>query len=168
MRLAKTSIFGCRLLFVSAVLLLTSATIYTQTPSAFSGRWVWKQVARKNKPQTQFTLVIDRKGDVVSGIYSVDEFINGKWQGEDGNQTPFLGRVKGSTIELEFDPSATVAGYEQNVKYAAPADGRQPSTAILTLNGPTLTWRLVKAPGIDGVATRLTLTRERSRGKSKR
>jgi hypothetical protein len=161
MQPAKTRTLGYRLLFVTAILLLTSAPMYPQTPSAVSGRWVWKQIARKNKPQTQFTLVINRKGDVVRGVYNVDEFINGKWQGEDGNQTPFLGRVKGSTIEIEFDPSATVAGYEQNVTYAAPTDDRKPSTAILTLNGPTLTWRLVRSPGIEGVPAKLTLKRER-------
>jgi hypothetical protein len=157
----KTRNLGYRFFFVTAILLLTLATIYPQTPSAVSGRWVWKQIARKNKPQTQFTLVINRKGDVVRGVYNVDEFINGKWQGEDGNQTPFLGRVKGSTIEIEFDPSATVAGYEENVTYAVPTDGRKPSTAILELNGPTLTWRLVTLPGIEGVPASLTLKRER-------
>jgi hypothetical protein len=155
----------CRLFFVSAILLVSSATTYPQTASAVSGRWIWKQVARKNKPQTQFTIVINRKGDVVSGTYSVDEFINGKWQGEDGNQTPFLGRVKGSTVEIEFDPSATVAGYEQNVTYSPPTDGRKPSTAVITLNGPTLQWRLVTGPGIDGLPAKLVLKREHSKPK---
>ncbi|MDQ2922076.1 MAG: hypothetical protein M3R52_10770 [Acidobacteriota bacterium] len=148
--------------------MLSSATIYTQTPSTVTGRWVWKQIIQRNKPQTQFTLVIDRKGDVVRGVYSVDEFINGKWQGEDGNQTPFSGRVKGSTIELEFDPSATVAGYEQNVTYARPKEGRKPSTAILTLSGPTLQWRLVTGPGIEGAPAKLILKREQTKAKSKR
>jgi hypothetical protein len=124
---------------------------------------MWKQVARKNKPQTQFTIVIKHKGEVVRGTYSVDEFINGKWQGQDGNQTPFLGRLKGSTVEIEFDPSATVAGYEQNVTYTPPKDGRKPSTAAITVNGPTLEWRVVKGPGIDGVPARLVLKRERSK-----
>lgn len=168
MQHAKTRTLGSRLFFVTALLLLSSATIYPQNRSAISGRWVWKQIVRKNKPQAQFTVVIDRKADVVRGVYSVDEFINGKWQGEDGNQTPFLGRVKGSTIEMEFDPSATVAGYEQNVTYAPPTDGRKPSTAILTQSGPTLQWRLVRGPGIEGVPAKLTLKRERSKVKSKR
>ena len=158
---SKTGSLGYRVFLMTAMLLLSAAAIYPQTSAAVGGRWVWKQIARRNKPQTQFTLVINRKGDVVRGVYNVDEFINGKWQGEDGNQTPFLGRVKGSTIEIEFDPSATVAGYEENVTYAAPTDGRQPSTAILTLNGPTLTWRLVTSPGIEGLPARLTLKRER-------
>ena len=41
--------------------------------------------------------------------------------------------------------------------------GRKPSTATVTLNGPTLIWRLVKSPGIEGVPARLTLKRERNR-----
>jgi hypothetical protein len=151
-----------RLLFVIAMLLMSAASTYTQTSSAISGRWVWKQIARKNKPQRQFTLVIHQKGNAVSGVYSVDEFINGEWQGEDGNQTPFSGRGKGSTIEIEFDPSATVPGYQEKVTYAAPTDGRKPSVATLTLDGPALVWQMVKPPGIESVPARLTLKRERT------
>lgn len=157
----KTRTFWQRVIFTGALLLLSAAAVYPQPASAVSGRWIWKEVARKNKPQTQFTIVVTRKGDVVSGTYSVDEFINGKWQGEDGNQTPFTGRVKGSTIEIEFDPSATVPGYQENVTYTAPTDGRQPSTATLTLNGPTLIWRVVNPPGVEGVPAKVTLKRER-------
>jgi len=164
----KMRTIGYRLLFATTILLLSSATIYPQKASAISGRWIWKEIARKNKPQTQFTLVIAHKGDVVTGTYSVDEFINGDWQGEDGNQTPFVGRVKGSEIEIEFDPSATVAGYEQNVSYAAPTDGRKPSAAMITLNGPTLIWRVIKSPGIEGVPAKLTLRREPRKVKSDR
>lgn len=157
----KTRNVWQRLFCASALLLLSAAAVYPQSASGVSGRWTWKEVARKNKPQTQFTIVVTRKGDVVSGTYSVDEFINGKWQGEDGNQTPFAGRVKGSTIEIEFDPSATVPGYQENVTYTAPTDGRQASTATLTLNGLTLIWRVVNPPGIEGVPAQVTLKRER-------
>jgi len=158
----KASTLWQRLFFLSAIVLLSATAIYPQRASAVSGRWTWKQVARKNKPQTQFTIVITHKGDVIWGTYSVDEFINGKWQGEDGNQTPFSGRVKGSTIEIEFDPSATVPGYQENVTYARPTGGRKPSTATLTLSGSTLIWRLVKPPGIDGVPASVPLKRERN------
>jgi hypothetical protein len=157
----KTRTVG--LVFATAILLMQASTSYTQTASAVSGRWVWKQIARKNKPQKQFTIVIHQKGNSVSGVYSVDEFINGKWQGEDGNQTPFSGRVQGSTIEIEFDPSATVPGYQENVVYAAPTDGRQPSTATLTLNGSTLIWQMVKPPAIEDVPVTFTLKREQNR-----
>lgn len=159
----KTKTLWQRIFFVGVILLLSAVAVYPQTASTVSGRWTWKEVARKNKPQTQFTVVITRKGDVVQGTYSVDEFINGKWQGEDGNQTPFSGRVQGSTIEIEFDPSATVPGYQENVTYAPPTDGRKPSTATLTLNGPALIWRMVNQPGIEGVPARVTLKRERNR-----
>lgn len=164
----RTKSLWYRLVTIGVILLLSSAAIYPQTASALSGRWVWKQGARKNKPRTQFTLVINHKGEVLRGTYSVDEFINGKWQGEDGNQTPFRGRVKGSKVEIEFNPSATVAGYEQNVTYARPSDGSKPSTAVITLNGPTLQWQLVSGPGIEGVPRKLILQRERSSGNRER
>jgi hypothetical protein len=163
MSITKTTTRTVGLVFVTAMLLVSASTSYTQTASAISGRWVWKQIARKNKPQTQFTIVIHHKGNTVSGVYNVDEFINGEWQGEDGNQTPFSGQVKGSTIEIKFDPSATVPGYQENVVYAAPTDGRNPSMATLTLNGSTLIWQMVKPPAIEGVPAKLTLKRERNR-----
>jgi hypothetical protein len=122
---------------------------------------VWKEVARKNKPQTQFTLVIYREGDVVRGVYNVDEFINGEWQGEDGNQTPFRGRVAGRTVQIEFDPSATVPGYEKNVIYKAPRDGRKASGAVLMFKDGTLLWHLVRGSPIESVPAKLALHRER-------
>ena len=89
---------------------LCAVSIYPQGVPCVSGRWVWKEPARKNKPQVQLTLTIHHKGNTVRGVYSVDEFINGRWQVEDGNQTPFRGRVNGNTIQIEFDTVATIPG----------------------------------------------------------
>lgn len=140
---------------------LFAGSFPTQARSSLSGRWIWKEVARKNKPQTQFSIFIRREGNVVRGTYSVDEFINGEWQGEDGNQTAFIGRVKGNTITIEFDPEATVPGYQQNVSYQAPTDGRKPSVATLTLTGQTLVWRFVSGAPIAEVPAKLSLHRDR-------
>jgi hypothetical protein len=150
-----------RVCLAIAVTLGSAALVDSQTLPSVSGNWVWKEVARRNKPQVQFRLTVDRKGDVVSGVYSVEEFINGRWQGEDGNQTPFTGRVKGATIEIEFDPQATVPGYQENVSYTAPSNGRKPSTAALTVTGQTLRWRLSSRTGIEGVPPQFALRRER-------
>ena len=138
-----------------------TGALQAQAVSHVSGRWVWKEVARKHKPQTQFTVVIHRKGDVVRGVYSVDQFIDGEWQGEDGNQTPFRGRVTSSGAQIEFDPSAVAPGYEENVTYKAPTDGRKPSVAVLTFKGRTLLWRLVSGARIEDVPAKLALQRER-------
>jgi hypothetical protein len=178
---SKTSTLVYLLSIVLAILLLSSISANaqgTQSAKATSseGRWIWKQAARKNKPQAQFTITItrqgnqqrNRQGDIVSGVYSVDEFINGKWQGEDGNQTPFRGEVNGNTVRIEFDPSATVPGYQENVIYAAPTDGRKPSIAVLTLSGKTLLWRMVSGPKVEGVPARFTLRRDRKRAASRR
>jgi hypothetical protein len=144
-----------------AVLLCAGSSVPQSSGTNVSGRWVWKQIARKNKSQTQFSVVIRREGNVLRGTYSVDEFVNGKWQGEDGNQTPFVGHTSGSEVKIEFDPQATQAGYEKNVSYAPPSDGRKPSVAIITRNGSSLRWRLVQGPGIQGVPTNVVLTFER-------
>src|ERR671914_67996 len=82
----------------SAFLIVLAGSSQAQTAQSVTGRWQWKERAVKNKPQTQFTLVITGKGKSFRGTYSVDEFINGTWQGEDGNQTPFRGEIKGKII----------------------------------------------------------------------
>ena len=144
-----------------AVVLLIAfdSAVSAQPTNSVAGRWVWKEVARRNQPQTQFTLVINRVGDKVNGTYSVDHFVNGKWQGEDGNQTPFSGRINGGRVEIEFDPDATVPGYEENVTYKPPTDGRKPALAVMTLQGSTVSWRSVTGR-IEGVPARITLRRE--------
>jgi hypothetical protein len=161
MRLIKRRALAQRVCLAIAAALCSTVSIFPQNVQSISGRWVWKEPARKNKPQVQFTITIQRKGDVVHGVYSVDEFINGRWQGEDGNQTPFRGRVKGDTIQVEFDPVATVPGYQENVTYSAPSDGRKPSTAVLRLDGRTLHWRFTGGPRIDGFPAQFALRSER-------
>ena len=139
-----------------ALLLVIAGLTQAQT---ITGRWEWHELAVKNQPQTRFSLMITRKANVVRGVYSVDEFINGEWQGEDGNQTPFLGVVNNKNITLQFDPLATVPGYQQNVKYRAPNDGRQPSIARLVLSGRTLRWQIISGAGIEGLPNKLALRR---------
>jgi hypothetical protein len=150
-----------RLCLSVIVLFFIAGSVHPQSVPDVTGRWVWKEVARKNKPQTQFTLIIYREGEIVRGAYSVDEFINGEWQGEDGNQTPVRGRVAGRRVQIEFDPSATVPGYEQDVSYKAPSDGRRASVAVLTFKDGTLLWHLVHGSRIESVPAKLTLHRER-------
>lgn len=147
-----------RLSIITIALLIFAATLSAQTRHE---RWTWKEKAVRNKTQRQFTLSFERRGAKVSGTYSVDEFINGKWQGEDGNQTPFAGTLKDGVITVEFDPQATVAGYEQNVKYKAPADGRTPSKATIKIQGNILTWTILEGEKIAELPDTLKLTRSR-------
>ena len=146
-----------------AFLIMLAGASQAQTAQSVAGQWQWKERAIKNKPQTQFTLVISGKGNSVRGTYSVDEFINGKWQGEDGNQTPFHGEIEGKVFRIEFDPMATAPGYEPNVTYKPPADGRKPSVAFLSVSGRTLLWQFISGERIVGVPGRMTLTRKRMR-----
>ena len=149
-----------RLMLQSSVTLaLLLAIVGLTQAQTITGRWEWHEVAVKNQPQTRFSLLITRKANVVRGVYSVDEFINGGWQGEDGNQTPFLGVVKNRNITIEFDPLATVPGYQQNVNYKVPNDGRKPSIARLVLNGRTLRWQIIFGAGIEGLPNKLALRR---------
>lgn len=155
----RTRTVWYRLGLLTAILCVFTATLHAQPINSVAGRWVWKEVARRNQPQTQLTLVIRRVGNKVSGTYSVDQFVNGDWQGEDGNQTPFSGRINGGRIEIEFDPDATVPGYEENVTYKPPTGGGKPALAVVTLHGNSLSWRSVTGR-IGGVPARITLRRE--------
>ncbi len=148
------------MLLLGTVFLAIPSTTRAQETGSVSGHWSWKEVRRRNKPQRQFTLTIQQTANKLSGTYSVDEFINGKWQGEDGNQTPFAGRVKGGVIEIEFDPMATVPGYQENVVYAIPSDGRKPSIASVNLKGNLLIWTHLRGAAIEGIPPKITLRRE--------
>src|SRR5688572_26075728 len=152
-----------KLSIATAFLIMLAGLSHAQTAQSVAGRWQWKERAIKNRPQTQFTMVISGRVKSVRGTYSVDEFINGTWQGEDGNQTPFRGEIEGKVFRIEFDPVATVPGYEQNVTYKPPTDGRKPSIAFLSISGRTLLWRFISGERIAGVPERMTLTRERRR-----
>jgi hypothetical protein len=151
-----------QILFFLGLLMLGAAPAMSQTGAQlYTGRWIWKQPAQRDKPQIQFRIVIQPQGKSIKGTYSVDEFINGEWQGEDGNQTPFIGQLVGNELRIVFDPAATVPGYEQNVKYVAPSDGRKPSKAVVERRGTGLRWRLTNGPGIEGVPESVVLVRER-------
>jgi hypothetical protein len=82
-----------------------------------------------------------QNGENVTGTYGVADFVGKEAQIEDGNQTPFTGRIKDNIATIKFDTQATVAGYEQNVEYKEPANGK-PSTATLTFSGNKVQWKL--------------------------
>jgi hypothetical protein len=125
----------------------------------FSGYWDSGQYDKKGNEYTQLSLSIKQNGETVSGTYSVIDFVGKEPQIEDGNQTPFTGTIKDGVASIKFDTAATVAGYEENVKYKEPADGK-PSTATLTLSGDKLQWKMT------GGDTSTGLPKESSLGKA--
>lgn len=122
----------------------TATPVAEQTASKtnFAGNWDSERFNVKGKQYTQLSLFIKQSGENISGTYSVVDYIGGDPQIEDGNQTPFTGTVKGNVATIKFDPDATVPGYEENVKYKEPADGKAPSTATLTFADNKLQWKL--------------------------
>lgn len=106
-----------------------------------NGKWESEFFNKKGENYTQFTIFIKQSGDTINGTYSVDDYVGGEWQGEDGNQTPFTGTLKDNVAEMKFDATATIPGYEENVKYKDPTSGK-PSTATLTIDGGRMKWKL--------------------------
>ncbi len=123
-----------------------------------NGKWESEFFNKKGESYTQFTMFIKQDGETINGTYSVDDFVGGEWQGEDGNQTPFTGTLKDKTAEIKFDVNATVAGYEENVKYKEPTGGK-PSTATLTLDGGKIKWKHANGEAVAETPKEIVLTK---------
>lgn len=122
----------------------TSPNAANQTKPAtagIEGDWESVKYNVKGKAFTQMFITIKQSGETVSGTYSVIDYIGEEPQVEDGNQTPFTGTFKDGAASIKFDQTATVPGYEENVKYKEPEDGK-PSTATMNLSGDTIQWKL--------------------------
>ena len=74
----------------------------------FSGAWMWKGPASKDREQIGLFLDLVQKGNRITGTYSVGLWINGESQAEDGNQTPLEGTVKGDVATLRRGAGASL------------------------------------------------------------
>jgi hypothetical protein len=121
----------------------SSASVERQTFSKinFTGNWDSEEFNKEGNKYTQLSIRIMQNGENVTGTYGVADFVGKEAQIEDGNQTPFTGTIKDNVATIKFDTQATVAGYEQNVEYKEPVNGK-PSTATLTFSGNKVQWKL--------------------------
>jgi len=149
------------LLFVMLLCLLLApvGVALAQPRSNFGGGWEWQEPPRKNREQAGMFLDVKQMGSRVRGTYSYGVSINGEPQSEDGNQTPFVGTVKGNVAVIKFDPENIHPLYERNVMYKAPANGKAPSTATLQRRGQTLEWKLTAGPRLFNLPVQFTLRR---------
>lgn len=150
-----------RLAFIAILLLCVGLSAgQGKKPTSFAGHWTWKSQKNKQKEHVQFSLNVVQKGKNVTGTYSVDHFIDGQWQGEDGNQTPFRGTLRSNTATVEFNIDAAVAGYEQNVKYVVPSARKDISFATLKLAKGRLVWTHKSGRRVEGILRTVTLKRD--------
>ena len=153
--------------FVRCLVLLTLLASTSVLPaqskkaSRVGGTWKWVGKRNKQKEHTEFTLNIVQKGSSLTGTYSVDYFIDGEWQGEDGNQTPFRGSMRGAVGVIEFDREATVPGYTESVKYERPKDRAKIGFAAVKLANGRLHWTHSRGPAIEDVPRKAVLSRAR-------
>jgi len=148
-------------LFVTllCLVLATVGVVLAQPHSSFGGIWEWQEPPRRNREQAGMFLEVKQTGSRVRGTYSHSVSVNGASQSEDGNQTPFVGTVKGDVAVIKFDPENIRPLYERNVKYKAPANGKVPSTATLKRRGQTLEWTLTAGPRLSDLPVQFTLRR---------
>ncbi len=130
------------------------------TAAKFGGNWDSEKLNPKGEEHTEFSLFITQVGDKIEGTYSVINFVAGEPQIEDGNQTPFVGTVKGNTAEIKFDPENTVPGYEEKVIYVDPPNGKKPATATITISGEKLTWKTTSGAISGDVPKEIKLKRD--------
>lgn len=150
----------------SAVNKNTNTAVTNQSPANekpaekvnLDGNWESDFFNKKGENYTQLTLFIKQTGDTINGTYSVNDYVGGEWQGEDGNQTPFTGTMKDGKFEIKFDVNAAVPGYEENVKYKEPTEGK-PSTATLTMEGGKMKWKLTSGESPMESPKEITLTK---------
>lgn len=128
------------------------------TAVKLGGNWDSDKLNIKGEEHTEFSLFITQVGDKIEGTYSVISFVAGEPQIEDGNQTPFVGTVKNGVAEIKFDPENVVPGYEENVMYVEPPNGK-PATATLTMSGDNLTWKTTNGE-ISGLPKEVKLNRD--------
>lgn len=108
------------------VLLVVPIVLGAVPKYTLSGTWEWTEHRRGPKPQLAFSIDVHTSKAKVWGTYSLATAIDGTWQVEDGNQTPFLGKLTNGVAKVEFDPAATVPGYEEHVTYKPPSSGNPP------------------------------------------
>lgn len=114
------------------------------------GVWQWQQAKKKSALTYEFSLKIAKHGTQYSGTYSVDAYLDGEWQGEDGNQTPFVGKVANGRLVIEFDPDNVHPGYEEHVVYRK-STGTAPSSATIARSGEALEWTHTSGRAIENI-----------------
>ena len=134
----RNHLLVCALIYIIFIQLTVPIRAFSQTRAKIGGRWQWAETARKDHLQNGFWVNIVLQENRVRGVYSLLTWLNGELQIEDGNQTPFIGTVKGNVITITFDPDNIHPGYEQNVRYKNPTNGGRPSTAMLVMTNGKL------------------------------
>lgn len=148
---------GFRVVRISVPADNPSATTNTSNPTVdFTGFWETAKLNTGGGGWTQIWLEIEQKGDQISGIYSVGYSIGDEPQeGDDGNQNPFIGTVKGNTATIKFDPENISPGYLENVKYQDPADGKSPASATFTMSGESLIVNVTEREIVEGLRAKI-------------
>lgn len=65
--------------------------------------WYWRTKPDKDNLSFQFSVSLTIKGKKASGFLGSRGLENGEWNGGDGQVTPFVGRVVGDVIRIEYD-----------------------------------------------------------------
>lgn len=77
---------------------------FAQRYQSGTSYWKWQTTPDKNNQQLDLTLFLEIKGKKVRGAFSFVNLENGEWDARgDGNVIPFVGKVVGNLLQIEFD-----------------------------------------------------------------
>jgi hypothetical protein len=126
-------------LLLAAFLLSLPVFISAQKINSGESMWYWRSKPDKNGGSFQLAVFLEVKGKKVSGTLEARGLDNGEWNGGDGAMTPFVGRIVGETIEIEYNDADWRNGESDDIFKPYKKPGRQKRfTARLRLRGAAL------------------------------
>ncbi len=123
--------------------------------------WYWRTKPDKDNVSYQFTVWLKVKGKKVSGVLEARGLENGDWNGGDGAVTPFIGRIVGNVIRIEYNNADWRNGEsdEQFLPYVKPPK-KSRFTASLKFRGKFLEFLQIYGRHRTGYPTKLLMVTE--------
>ena len=151
-----------KLFSLTAILLSFSIINSAQALKNGETFWNWQTTPVRDNFQLDFRLALEIKGKKVSGTFVFSSLTNGEWDGNDRNVTPFIGRISGNVILIEFD-AKDVRNFEEydaaiDAKYQKPK-GKRASRATIKIRKGKLEFVQIKGKFVFDLPRKIIMKR---------
>ncbi len=128
-----------KLFSLTAILLSFSLINSAQALKNGETFWNWQTTPDRDNFQLDFRLALKIKGKKVSGALVFSNLADGEWDGADRNVTPFIGKISGKVILIEFD-AKDVRNFEEyaavfDTEYQKPKGKRASRATVKIIKG---------------------------------
>ena len=152
-----------KLFSLTAILLSFSLINSAQVLKNSETFWNWQTTPDRDNFQLDFRLALKIKGKKVSGAFVFSNLTNGEWDGNDRNVTPFIGKISGNVIFIEFD-AKDVRNFEEydaasDTKYQKPK-GKRASRAAIKIRKGKLEFVLIKGKYVFDLPRKIIMKRK--------